>query len=858
MEVRYNPHEIEPKWLKRWEEEKIYRSEIDRSKPKYYVLEMFPYPSGKIHMGHVRNYTIGDVVARLKKMEGYNIIHPMGWDAFGLPAENAAIDKGVHPAKWTYENINFMKSQLKRLGFSYDWDREIATCRPEYYKWEQLIFLKMLEKGLAYKKRSSVNWCNSCNTVLANEQVEGGECWRCGSRVEIKELEQWFFKITAYTEELLSYCDKLTGWPEKVILMQKNWIGKSYGCEIKFPLEDGSGHITVFTTRQDTLFGATFMSLAPEHPLIPELCKGKKEEEAVLKYVEKSKNLTAVQRQMAEYEKEGVFTGSYCINPVTGWKMPIYIANFVLMEYGTGAVMAVPAHDERDFQFAKKYNLPIVVVIQPKERQLSAESLAEAYTEQGYLVNSGEFNGLFNEEAKEKIADYLEDKGLGKRTINYRLRDWGISRQRYWGAPIPIIYCDKCGMVPVPEKDLPVVLPENVNITGKGGSPLADVPEFVNTVCPRCGGKARRDTDTMDTFVESSWYFIRFASPRYEQGMFNKEEVDYWLPVDQYIGGVEHAILHLLYSRFYVKVLRDLGMLNFDEPFINLLTQGMVCMESYKCNEHNYLFPEEVLERDGRFFCKKCDKEVLVGRVEKMSKSKKNVVDPDDLVKNYGADTLRLFCLFAAPPEKDLDWSERGVEGCNRFIQRIWRLYHQWEPKLIQSVNGDEILDNRIARDILRMAHKTIKRVIEDALKRFHFNTAISAVMELVNYLYNIELTEDIEIRKAVSFAIKQIVILMYPFTPFLSEELWEKMGNKRSLFYEKLPTYKEAMTADEVLTIVVQINGKVRGRFDLSASLSENEMERLILADEKISQYTKDGIKKIIWVPKKLVNIIV
>lgn len=857
MEVKYNPHEIEEKWLKRWEKDNIYKSEIDKNKPKYYVLEMFPYPSGKIHMGHVRNYTIGDVVARIKNMEGFNVLHPMGWDAFGLPAENAAIDKGVHPAKWTYENISFMKKQLKRLGFSYDWAREIATCRPEYYKWEQLIFLKMLEKGLAYKKKSSVNWCNSCNTVLANEQVEGGECWRCGSKVEIKELEQWFFKITQYTEELLEYCDKLTGWPEKVTLMQKNWIGKSYGCEIKFPLEDGSGEITVFTTRQDTIFGATFMSLAPEHPIIPKLCKGKKEEQEVLNYVEKSKNLTQVQRQMAEYEKEGVFTGSYCINPVTGWKMPIYIANFVLMEYGTGAVMAVPSHDERDFQFAKKYNLPIVVVIQPEGKELKVEEMTEAYTGQGYLVNSGEFNGLFNEVAKEKIADFLENKGIGRRTINYRLRDWGISRQRYWGAPIPIIYCDKCGMVPVPEKDLPVVLPENVNITGKGGSPLSDVPEFVNVDCPKCGGKAKRDTDTMDTFVESSWYFIRFASPRYDGGMFNKDEVDYWLPVDQYIGGVEHAILHLLYSRFYVKVLRDLGMLNFDEPFTNLLTQGMVCMESYKCEEHSYLFPEESIEKDGKRFCKFCNKEVTVGRVEKMSKSKKNVVDPDDLVKDYGADTLRLFCLFAAPPEKDLDWSERGVEGCNRFIQRVWRLYHLWEELLVKDFHNENFSD-KTAREIIRVTHRTIKRVREDALKRFHFNTAISSIMELVNFLYNVEKKDEIEIRKAMSFAIKNLIILVYPFTPFIAEELWEKFGNQKSLFFEKFPEYDDSKIAEEIITIVVQINGKVRGRFDFSAETDEKNMEDAILKDDKIKQYIKGDIKKIIWVPKKLVNIIV
>lgn len=858
MENRYNFHEIEPKWLKIWEEKNLYISKMDKSKPKYYVLEMFPYPSGKIHMGHVRNYTIGDVVARIKKMEGFNVLHPMGWDAFGLPAENAAIEKGVHPAKWTYENIDYMKKQLKRLGFSYDWSREIATCRPEYYKWEQMIFIKMYEKGLAYKKKSSVNWCNSCNTVLANEQVENGACWRCGTTIEIKELEQWFFKITNYSDELLDWCDKLKGWPEKVLLMQKNWIGKSYGCEIDFPLAEGDGFITVFTTRQDTVFGATFMSLAPEHPIIPKLCKGKKEEKEVLNYCERAKNLTALQRQTAEYEKEGVFTGSYCINPFTGWKMPIYVANFVLMEYGTGAVMAVPSHDERDFQFAKKYNLPIVVVIKPKDKDLDPEKMTEAYTESGYLINSGQFNGLFNEEAKEKIAEELEKRGIGRKKVNYRLKDWGISRQRYWGAPIPIVYCEKCGIVPVPENQLPVILPENVNITGKGASPLAEVDEFVNTTCPKCGGKAKRDTDTMDTFVESSWYFLRFATPRYEHGMVEKEEVSYWLPVDQYIGGVEHAILHLLYSRFYVKVLRDLGLLDFDEPFINLLTQGMVCMESYRCPNHGFLFPDEV-KREGTVTCSKCDADVVVGRVEKMSKSKKNVVDPDTLVRQYGADTMRLFCLFAAPPEKDLDWSETGVEGCYRFIQRLWRLFHNWHSYINNMTDRScPEVNNIKAKEIIKFTHKTIKRVTEDALKRFHFNTAISGVMELVNFLYTLTPPENEEVRKAVRFSLQNILILMHPFIPFVTEELWQNMGFEQSIYLEKWPEYNKDLIVEEVITIVAQVNGKVRGRFDFPANLSEKEMEEVVLKDEKMRQYVKGEIKKIIWVPKKLVNIIV
>ena len=606
----YNPQEIEQKWQEIWEKEKYFQVTHKDDRPKYYVLEMFPYPSGRIHMGHVRNYSIGDVVARIKRMQGYNVLHPMGWDAFGLPAENAAIKHNVHPARWTYENIDYMRAELKRLGYSYDWSRELATCDAEYYKWEQLFFLKFLEKGLAYRKKSPVNWCPKCQTVLANEQVEEGLCWRCESVVVQKELEQWFLRITDYAEELLEYLPKLaSGWPERVLTMQRNWIGKSEGMEIDFSVEGVDETITVFTTRQDTLYGATFMSLAPEHPLVEKLIQGTGQEQAVRDFVQKVTQMDRVVRSSDDLEKEGVFTGRYCINPVTGIKMPIYVANFVLVEYGTGAVMAVPAHDQRDFEFARKYNLPIKVVIQPENAVLEPDAMEAAYTEKGYLVNSDQFNGLPNEQAKIKIAEYLEEKGLGKRTVNYRLRDWNISRQRYWGAPIPVVYCDKCGMVPVKEEDLPVVLPLDVKTRPDGRSPLPEYEEFLHTTCPRCNGPARRETDTMDTFVESSWYFARYSDARKSDAPFDPEALKYWLPVDQYIGGIEHAILHLLYSRFFVKALRDLGYVEFDEPFANLLTQGMVL-------------------KDGA----------------KMSKSKGNVVDPDEMINRYGADTVRLFC----------------------------------------------------------------------------------------------------------------------------------------------------------------------------------------------------------------------
>ena len=690
MDDRYHAKAIEEKWQRTWEENRAFEVTEDPAKPKYYVLEMFPYPSGRIHMGHVRNYSIGDVVARYKRMRGFNVLHPMGWDAFGLPAENAAIERGIHPELWTQENILYMKTQLKRMGVSYDWEREIATCDPAYYRWNQWIFLQFFKKGLAYKKRSFVNWCPSCETVLANEQVIDGNCWRCDSAVVQKELEQWFFRITHYAEELLSDLDKLNGWPDKVLTMQRNWIGKSVGAEIDFPLAGHQGALRIFTTRPDTIYGATFVSLAVEHPLAGELSRGTAQESAVKSFIDRYKNISQAKRGAEEGEKEGVFTGAYCRNLFTGENIPIYLANFVLMEYGTGAVMAVPAHDQRDFEFAKKYDLPIRLVIQPNERKLTVAKMTEAYIDEGVMADSGDFSGTPNETGKEKIATFAEENGFGKKAVRFRLRDWGVSRQRYWGTPIPIIYCDRCGMVPVPEDQLPVALPKDVPFTGKGGSPLSDSPSFSQVVCPKCHGEARRETDTMDTFVDSSWYFLRFTSARFTEAPFEVDKGRYWMAVDQYIGGVEHAVLHLLYARFFTKALRDVGLAQVDEPFTNLLTQGMVSKETYRCSEHNWLFPGDLIgsEQDG-WKCPDCNRPVIKGRVEKMSKSKKNIIDPEDLIGQYGADTARLFTLFAAPPEKDLEWSDQGVEGAFRFLSRVWRLvYQQRELWLNPSSNG--------------------------------------------------------------------------------------------------------------------------------------------------------------------------
>jgi leucyl-tRNA synthetase len=854
----YTPQSIEPFWQQRWEAGKAFRVTDDPTRTKYYCLVMFPYPSGRIHMGHVRNYVIGDVVARYKSMRGLNVLHPMGWDAFGLPAENAAIERGVHPSKWTKENIAYMRTQLKRLGLSYDWEREVATCDPDYYKWNQWFFLKMHERGLAYKRMSSVNWCPSCETVLANEQVIDGACWRCDSAVIQKELSQWFFKITAYAEELLSDCDRLTGWPERVLTMQRNWIGKSVGVEVDFPLADQKGKaIRIFTTRQDTLFGATFITLAPEHPMVEELIDGRKNAAEVRAFVTRIKPQDKMARIAKNLEKEGIFTGAYAINPMTSERIPIWIGNFVLMEYGTGAIMCVPAHDQRDFDFAKKYGITIRLVIQNPQGSLKPASLMAAYEEEaGRLINSGTFSGISPIEAQQKIADFIETEKLGVREINYRLRDWGISRQRYWGTPIPILYCETCGTVPVPYGDLPVTLPQNVPFTGKGGSPLKESKTFLNVKCPKCKGPAQRETDTMDTFVDSSWYFLRYLSPKLDTAPFDMKTAAYWMPVDQYIGGIEHAVLHLLYARFFTKVVRDLGLTKADEPFTNLLTQGMVCMETYRCEEHGWLFPGEIIgsEKEG-WRCPHCNRPVVRGRVEKMSKSKKNIVDPEQLIATYGADTARLFSLFAAPPEKDLEWNDAGVEGASRFLNRVWRLAtSRAGHRTASGTDGTE----RTA-ELRRMTHRTIKKVTEDLDQNFQFNTAVAALMEFYNAITDWEREAGAPQNSgALDEAIRTVVILLSPFAPHIAEELWKRLGHAESVFIQPWPKWNEAALATDEITIVIQINGKLRSQICVPADLDEETIKNRALADGKTKDWLKgQSPKKVIYVKGKLVNIV-
>ncbi len=827
MIEKYEFWKIEEKWQSEWEREESFVVGEDSLRPKYYLLEMFPYPSGRIHMGHVRNYSIGDVIARYKRMRGFNVLHPMGWDAFGLPAENAAIANKVHPARWTVENIDYMRSQLKKMGFSYDWRRELATCDADYYRWEQLFFLEMLKRGLAYKRSSAVNWCTGCETVLANEQVVDGVCWRCEQEVVMRELPQWFFRITDYADELLAACDDLAGgWPDKVLTMQRNWIGKSIGAEIRFPLVDREGDLTVFTTRQDTVYGATFVSLAAEHPLALELAQGTPQQQAVREFAAQVKRMSRSRRDDADMEKEGVFTGSYCVNPFTEEKIPIYVANFVLMEYGTGAVMAVPAHDQRDFEFARKYDLPVRPVIHPAGATLAADAMTEAFVADGVMADSGPFNGLGSAEGRARIATCLEEKGWGKGTVRYRLRDWGISRQRYWGAPIPVVYCDGCGMVPVPEDELPVRLPTNVEFTGAGGSPLASLPEFHETACPSCKRPARRETDTMDTFVESSWYFARYACPDEDRQPLDRARANYWMAVDQYVGGVEHAVLHLLYARFFTRVLRDMGWLAVDEPFSNLLTQGMVI-------------------KDGA----------------KMSKSKNNVVDPDELIQRYGADTARLFTLFAAPPEKDLDWSDQGVEGAHRFLNRVWRFAMRHGERLTEvaaDAGAEPAADG--LKELRRRIHWTIKKVTDD-VERFHFNTAIAAVMELhnaVNTLSAEELRQDGNAALAKA-ALETEVVLLAPFVPHVASELWQRLGHRESLAEVAWPEHSEAALVQETRLIVVQVNGKLRGKISVPAGAAEEDVESAALADPKVAGFL-DGrsVKRVIQVPGRLVNIVI
>jgi len=797
----YNFKKIEEKWQKSWAKTKIFSSRSDSGRKKYYLLEMFPYPSGKIHMGHVRNYAIGDVAARFKMMQGYNVLHPMGFDAFGQPAENAAIKNKTKPDIWTHKCIDWMKIELEKMGFSYDWKREISTCDSVYYKWNQWIFLKMFEKGLAYKKASNVNWCPSCETTLANEEVINGECWRCHKKVEQKDLEQWFLKISEYKERLLKDLAQLENWPERVIAMQNNWIGRSQGVEIYFRLKGNNKVIPVFTTRVDTIFGATYIVLAPEHPLVKEIVKGSPKEKEVLKFIDKVVKESKAVRASSDVKKEGIFTGAYALNPVNNEEVPIWTADYVLMEYGTGAIMAVPTHDQRDFLFAKEHKLPMRIVIQAAgNKAQDVENLSQAYEGDGMQVNSAQFNGLLNQEAKIKIAEWMQSKDIGKIQTHWRLRDWLISRQRYWGTPIPIIYCSKCGIVPVPYQDLPVELPKNAPFTGEGGSPLGKVKKFVEVKCPKCKGKARRETDTMATFFDSSWYFLRFCSPEFDKAPFQAAEAKYWMPVDQYIGGIEHAILHLLYSRFFTKFFRDLGMIDFSEPFTRLLAQGMVL-------------------KDG----------------EVMSKSRGNIVDPDSIISKYGADALRLFILFAAPPETELEWDERGIEGTFKFLNRVWRL--------------QDNLKDEAGPQLQRMMHKTIKRVSED-IETFKFNTAIAGLMEYVNAIYQLGADKE-------SFSV--LVRLLAPFAPHFSEELWQILGNKESVCRVSWPEYDLAMLVEDTVTIVIQVNGKVRSKIDVPADISEDKLKEIVLSDEKLKSWIQGKpIRNLVIVPKKLANIVV
>ncbi|MBQ3891984.1 MAG: leucine--tRNA ligase [Mailhella sp.] len=831
LQYRYAPHGLEEKWQKHWEEKNVFHCTEDASRPKYYLMEMFPYPSGRIHMGHVRNYSIGDVMARFRRMQGFNVLHPIGWDAFGLPAENAAIKNNTHPAEWTYANISNMRTQLKRMGYSYDWQREIATCRPEYYRWEQEFFLKCLKKDLVYRKKAAQNWCPCCHTVLANEQVVDGKCWRCDSNVEQKELTQWFFRITAYADELLADLAKLEkGWPGRVLSMQNNWIGRSTGAEIEFALEGREGSVNVFTTRADTLYGVTFLTLAPEHPLVEALIAGKPGETAIRSFIERTKNMDRLDRQSETLEKEGVFTGSYCLHPMTGERIPIWLGNFVLAEYGTGAVMAVPAHDQRDFEFARKYGIAIKAVVEPAGKELDPAAMEEAYVESGVLARSAEFSGMPSDKGREAIIRKLEAEGKGKATVNYRLRDWNISRQRYWGAPIPVVYCEKCGMQPVKEEDLPVLLPLDVKTFEDGRSPLPQTPSFTDAVCPCCGGPARRETDTMDTFVESSWYFARYTSARKEDAPFDDAAIRYWLPVDQYIGGVEHAILHLLYARFFTKMLRDCGYLpkGLDEPFSNLLTQGMV----------------------------------LLGG-SKMSKSKGNIVDPDAMVQKYGADTVRLFCLFAAPPERDFDWTDSGIEGAYRFVNRVWHLFADLQGVLhpVHACSDLSPATSEAVRSLRYVEHSVVKKVGDDIAGRNQFNTAIAAIMELVNAVakYHADLSQTEEGKRALSSAMASVLTLLYPFTPHMCEEIWQELGHEEAMDSEPWPQWSKDALVTETCTVVVQVNGKLRGRIEVPAGSGPDVLEKTALEDPAVSRHLEGkAVAKVVVVPGRLVNIVV
>ena len=822
MNEKYNFKEIEKKWQKYWEENDCFHTEEDESKKKYYCLEMFPYPSGKLHMGHVRNYSIGDVVARFKKMDGYNVLHPMGWDSFGLPAENAAIKHGIHPNIWTWDNIKDMRKQLKELGLSYDWNREVATCHPDYYKWMQWIFIQFYKRGLAYKKENPVNWCPSCQTVLANEQVVDGCCERCKTPVGKKNLSQWYLKITDYAERLLDNLDTLDGWPNKVKVMQKNWIGKSVGAEVDFKIKDRDETLTVFTTRVDTIYGTTYMVLAPEYPSVLDMVKGTEYEKPVKEYIEKVEHMNDIERTSTSNEKTGVFIGKYAVNPFTKKEIPIYISDYVLMGYGTGAVMGVPAHDQRDFDFATKFGIDIVPVVDPGDPSIDLDNLKEACAAEGTLINSGEFNGLNNRVAIGRFIELVEKEGIGKKTVNYRLRDWLISRQRYWGTPIPMIYCEDCGWVPEKEENLPVMLPTDIEFTGKGESPLTTSKTFADVKCPVCGKPAKREMDTMDTFLDSSWYFLRYCDPKNDKAPFDPKKAAYWMNVDQYIGGVEHAILHLMYARFFQMAFYDMGLVEDEEPFRNLLTQGMV-------------------NKDGK----------------KMSKSIGNVVSPEEIINRYGADTARLFILFAAPPDRELDWSDKGVEGSYRFLNRVYRMVYEIKSKYPDVPQAFEV-KTAADKSLNYILNYTIKKVSEDVGGRFNFNTAISSLMELVNEMYKYKERDDANIG-LLGKATRDLILMLSPFVPHICEEMWEHIGQKESVTTMRWPEYdKDALIKDDV-EVVVQINGKVKEKLTVAAAADKQELEKIALENEKIKLLLNGkSVVKVVAVPGRLINIVV
>lgn len=824
MNERYDFNAIEKKWQKVWEDENAFGTSEDFTKEKFYDLEMFPYPSGKLHMGHVRNYSIGDVIARFKRMKGYNVLHVMGWDSFGLPAENAAIKHNIPPAEWTDSNIAEMRRQLKSLGFSYDWDRETATCKEDYYKWMQWLFIQFFNKGLAEKRDSSVNWCPSCQTVLANEQVVEGCCERCHTPVTKKYLSQWYLKITDYADRLLKNLDELPGWPDKVKMMQKNWIGRSTGAELEMKIKDTDKELTVYTTRPDTIFGVTFMVLAPEHPYVSELVAGTEYEEAAKAYIEECKHKSEIERTSLSKEKTGVFIGHYCVNPVNGKEIPIFISDYVMMDYGTGAIMGVPAHDQRDFDFAKKFDLEIIPVIDTHDPDVDFNNMTEATPAEGTMFNSGKYNGMNNKDAIKEITKDFHQKGIGREKVNYKLRDWLISRQRYWGCPIPMIYCEDCGWVPEKEENLPVRLPIDVEFTGKGDSPLTTSADFQNTTCPCCGKPAKREIDTMDTFMDSSWYFLRYCDPHNSEKPFDKEKADYWMNVDQYIGGVEHAILHLLYARFFQMVLHDLGLVEAEEPFKNLLTQGMVI-------------------KDGT----------------KMSKSIGNVVSPEEIQQRYGSDTARLFILFAAPPEKELDWSDSGVEGSYRFLNRVYRLVYDY----IENIRGDVVPDSRIEirnerdKSLNYTLNGTIKKVTEDAGGRYSFNTAISSIMELVNELYKYKQSGEINI-PLMELAINDLLLILNPFTPHITEELWSDMGHKERVYQTPWPEYDPSALVLDEIEVIVQINGRIKDKLVVPRDTDKEKLEELARSSAKVQSACEGKtIVKAIVIPGKLVNFV-